>query len=389
MRGPSALALLGALGACGGEPGREPLPFAPAGPQAAPDPAAPGPFPVGVRTLFLEDASRRKADGSPRRLITEVWYPAVQSARGQPGVRYDVRTLFTPAQRARLSGVEIPVQETRAVRDADPAASHGPFPLVIFSHGAASMRWQSTYFTVQLASHGYVVAAPDHEGGTLEDALYQTLVPQTDEFHHRPVDVSFLIDSLTALPPGDPLAGLVNAERVGVAGHSFGAYTTMRSAALDARIQAIVPQAPITVIVAWAGRTPPEIPVLIQAGHEDRILPWDDHVAPTWERLGSPSYLLDLKTGGHFTFSDLCAFDVASLAGKIELDVPGVDLNRALGDGCSPPAPPAEVAQPLINHFAVGFFNTFLRDSPRAEKALSQEAAEAIAPGVAAVLVRK
>ena len=44
--------------------------------------SAPGSFPVGVRTLVLVDKSREDSySGGPRTLVTEVWYPAVESAR--------------------------------------------------------------------------------------------------------------------------------------------------------------------------------------------------------------------------------------------------------------------------------------------------------------------
>ena len=39
---------------------------------------APGPYAVGVRTIQLTDESRTE-DGGPRKLQTEVWYPAVAS----------------------------------------------------------------------------------------------------------------------------------------------------------------------------------------------------------------------------------------------------------------------------------------------------------------------
>ena len=42
---------------------------------------APGPYAVGVRTIQLTDDSRQE-DGAPRRLQTEIWYPA--AATGKP-----------------------------------------------------------------------------------------------------------------------------------------------------------------------------------------------------------------------------------------------------------------------------------------------------------------
>ncbi|MBS2020780.1 MAG: hypothetical protein JST92_00095, partial [Deltaproteobacteria bacterium] len=165
---PTVVALLAlSLSAC---INFDPLPFAPASPAASPDPSLDGPFPVGVRTVTFLDASRPKSDGTPRKLVTEIWYPATHDARGQPGVDYDVRTLLTPEQQAAVAGGAFPLLHTSAVRDAEPSHRHGPYPLVVFSHGQGGMRWQSTYYTVKLASHGYIVVSPDHEGDTLAEA---------------------------------------------------------------------------------------------------------------------------------------------------------------------------------------------------------------------------
>jgi hypothetical protein len=41
-------------------------------------------------------------------------------------------------------------------------------PVVLFSHGNMSFRYQSFFLTEHLARHGYVVVAPDHFGNTLD-----------------------------------------------------------------------------------------------------------------------------------------------------------------------------------------------------------------------------
>lgn len=363
-------------------PAPEPLPFAPAGPDAAPDPTKPGPFPVGVRTVTFEDTGRRKPDGSPRRLVTELWYPAVQATRGQPTVRYDVTEYFTEAQRQAIGVGVVPLLETAAVRDAEPARSHGPFPLIFFSHGQASIRWQSTFYTVLLASHGYVVVAPDHEGGTLADVVREGLGNIAAGVEARPLDVAYVVNRLGRLDASDPLAGLIDFEQFGVTGHSFGGLTALRVAALDSRVKAIVPQAPPDANLAWYGLPLPVklgIPVFLQAARDDRTLLWDDNIVPTIEVMERPWWLLDLVQGGHFTFSDLCAFDLASVIEHVQLDLPGTDLRNVLEDGCGPTSPPAAVAQSLINHFSVGFFNGTLRASPGSMALLTQAKADAIA----------
>lgn len=366
--------------ACGAPVQVEKLPFEPASATAAPDPAKFGPYPVGVRTVTFEDTGRRKPDGSPRILVTEIWYPAVQSARGGAGVTYDVLSYFTPEQQAAIGTV--PLLETSAMRDATPTREHGKFPLVVFAHGQAALRWQSTYYTVLLASHGYIVVSTDHEGGTLYDVVRGQLQNVAVGVETRPADVRYLINRFTRLREEDPLFGLVDETRIGVTGHSFGALTSFRVAAMDDRVKAIVPQAPFDASVAWLGLPRPKLPIHVQAAHEDRTLEWDTNVEPTMNEVrlaGQPWWLLDLTKGGHFTFSDLCAFDLAALSDRVMLDIPGANVKSVLEDGCGPTAPPASIAQPLINHFAVAFFNAHLRGSTASLELMTQAKADEIA----------
>ena len=345
-----------------------------------------GPFPVGVKTIEILDTGRRKPDGTPRKLVTEIWYPATQATKGKPGSAYDIKLIFTAEQQVKLNAANVPALPTSAVRDAPPAVSHGPFPLVIFSHGQAAVRWQSTYLTVFLASHGYIVASPDHEGGTLYDVVRGQLSAVTEGIDNRPQDVTYLVNRLSRLPAGDSLTGMIDIEHLGVCGHSFGALTSLRVAALDKRIKAIVPQAPVTTDYAWIGLPIPtelKIPVQIQGAHQDKTLPWDDNVTPTWAAMKKPRQLLDVVNGGHFTFSDLCQFDLATLADTVQLDVMGTDIKKVLSDGCGPMNPAASVAQPLMRHFAIGFFNAELRGSTKSRALLTQSKADSFGAGVA------
>ncbi|MBL8918357.1 MAG: acetylxylan esterase [Myxococcaceae bacterium] len=389
MRLLSALVMLGAL-ACGPAAPADKLPFEAAGPTAAPDPAKFGPFPVGVRTVTYQDRRRPKPDGTPRLLVTEIWYPATQDTRGKPTVSYDIKERFTPEQVAMLqNAATVPLLETQAVRDATPAKSHGPFPLIVFSHGQGAIRWQSTFYTVLLASHGYVVVSPDHEGGTLDYAVRNQLQDVGIGLGTRPVDAQYLITAFQRLASTDPLSGMVDGERVGMTGHSFGALTSLRVAAIDKRVKVIVPQAPPSTDLFFIDLGKPDlgIPVMIQAAHLDRTLKWDEHVAPTWNAMQKPRWLLDITNGGHFTFSDICAFDLAAVSDSIKLDIPGANVKNVLSDGCASPAPSAAVAQPLMNHFAVALFNATLRNSPGSYELLNQAKADELAPGVSVVTV--
>ena len=52
-----------------------------------------------------------------------------------------------------------------------PASTAGPFPLVLFSHGFASYRQQSSFLMTHLASWGFVVISPDYLERGLKSVL--------------------------------------------------------------------------------------------------------------------------------------------------------------------------------------------------------------------------
>jgi dienelactone hydrolase len=203
------------------------------------EPFSRGPHPAGVRTAELVDAARE------RPLPLEIWHPAAAEHRGRdldPETcdRYEL-----------LAGLPLVAQQ--AVRDAAPGA--GRFPLVVFSHGYGGHRRQSTFLCTHLASHGYVVVAPDHTGNTLRDVFEQTIaaragrpVPDALEVvrefvRHRPLDASWAIDRVLDGSAGG-VAHLIDPERIGIAGHSFGGWTTLATTAGDRRIRAALPLAP-------------------------------------------------------------------------------------------------------------------------------------------------
>ncbi len=204
------------------------------------DPFTRGPFPVGVRTVQLTDAARRH-----RLLPTEIWYPAADAYAGQD-VAESTRDSYE-----LLPGFPAAWQE--AVRDA--SARAGTYPLVAFSHGFGGHRRQSTFLCTHLASHGYVVAALDHTGNTMYDVIQAVMtfqasgqMPDANALVHefialRPADIRFMLDSLISGQAGD-IADAVDANRIGMSGHSFGGWTTLAVTACDRRIRAALPLAP-------------------------------------------------------------------------------------------------------------------------------------------------
>ncbi len=114
-----------------------------------------------------------------------------------------------------------------------PAADGGqPAPVIVFSHGLGGSCSTYSYLGKYWAAHGYVSVHVQHAGsdtltlwqGKLRDALLDP-----SNYSNRPKDISFAIDELTRLAkdPSFPLHGRMNLQQIGVAGHSFGAYTVL------------------------------------------------------------------------------------------------------------------------------------------------------------------
>ncbi len=271
---------------------------------------------MGVRTESVSDPR----GGS---LTVEVWYPS--SGDGSPvdyGLPYDL--------------------PSTATRDATPAGSD--HPVVAFSHGHGGSRLQSIYLTEQLASHGLVVVAVDHPF----DTLFDFDADQTPTVAaRRPDDVRFALDHLLA--PEHPLAAHLDPSRVGMMGHSFGAWTALVLGGglldVDAGLAWCAAESPagcdIVGDIALEGPPPGPDPrvtttVLLApggwysfsdlsgvasvfqiSGSEDGDLPMDEEQLPTFDRLGSPRTLMVLDRGGHFGFTDGCALvPLADCAGE-------------------------------------------------------------------------
>jgi predicted dienelactone hydrolase len=281
-----------------------------------------GPHPVGVRTIEAPVAGRGAS------VPVEVWYPAAEQHRGRDladdgGDEYDV-----------IPGVVSDVQA--AVRDALPA--EGSRPGVVFSHGMAGHRRQSTFLCTHLASHGFVVAAPDHVGNTLPEMLPLFLpvdaagieAAMVQSAMDRPGDVVATIDALADAVPGVP----VDTTRVAAVGHSFGGWTVLAVVAGEPRVAAVVGLAPgggrvgddtiagDLLDLDW-GRA---VPTLLIAAEHDTVLPLDG-IRELAERLPGPATLLVLENADHYHFCDDAGSQHEMLRGM------GLGGERAEGGG--------------------------------------------------------
>lgn len=331
-----------------------------------------GPFPVGVATIDLYDDSRPNAaaDGRGRWLRTEIWYPAVEASRAAPRESMDLlretEGVDLGAYRQVVLDAEVPTVEVDAVRDADLDGQAGPFPMLFFSHGSNGIRWQSVFYTIHLASHGYVVLAPDHEHNLIWDLMDDGFDGESvlGSLQDRPQDIRFLLDwaLAQAAAPGNLLSGALDPGRIGVTGHSAGAVTAMATPCLDERVGAVVLHSPqVHAGFAFGGCTdlPYPVPSLTMGGTLDRTIAYCSQYCGYRDLLGGPPrYLYELVDGGHFTFADICSLDLVRVAQELQM---GDEAENFLRDGCGEANVPYALAHDSINHYATAFFDRHLK----------------------------
>ena len=100
--------------------------------------------------------------------------------------------------------------------------------------------------TALLASQGFVVIAPPHPGNTINEfPNCGTPTAQVNSFLERPQDVIFVLDQMLAenTNPVSPFFGALDADRVGMSGHSFGGLTTYLVEAIEPRVKVAIPMA--------------------------------------------------------------------------------------------------------------------------------------------------
>jgi predicted dienelactone hydrolase len=266
------------------------------------DPAKDGPYGVGLTTLEWTD-DRGKA------LVADAWYPA--DVAGEPD----------PYEPFVMTGL--------AHRGADRV--EGTWPVVAFSHGYSGFRDQSIFLTEWLASHGFVVVAPDHPDNTffdLDDDATATVMLE------RPGDISSSVDRVQA--------EFDVADDFVMMGHSFGAWTTLAVAGgvadfdwmrafcqanagydlcdvdLDPSISTLPAGAPDPRAIGGVSMAPcgwytfgedglaGASDVAVMVGTLDDTCAPDAEGRPTYDELGPGRAYVTVPDAGHFVFSNLC-----------------------------------------------------------------------------------
>jgi predicted dienelactone hydrolase len=253
--------------------------------------------------------------------MVEIWYPASPEAAQAPrgSIMEFIHDRWAPLVE-EVFGLLLPEEEMQYLHrpnGSSPGAAlekdHGPYPLILFSHGNGGVRFQNHTLACHLASHGYIFAAPDHTENAVFTALPDKLVIynpvlMAKSFIDRPLDLTFLLDQLlerNTPGSGDFLEGAIDTERISAAGHSYGGLPVMLLAQFEPRVRSGITMAGPWVSLALFQL---EIPMMYMIGREDRTVgvPYNNWIRDVYDHSPRPRFFIEFPEGGHYTFTDAC-----------------------------------------------------------------------------------
>ena len=277
----------------------------------APALAALGPYGVGVATEKMGQAART--------LAVSVWYPA--RAGGGPAVTYHTALVGPDGHPTAFSVAGMAV--------ANAPAAPGRFPLVILAHGFNNTPEVLAWLAENLATKGYVVAAPAFCDPPTFDAASAMV-----GFAQRPIDVADITaDAQRRAATGEAPFAQADAERTALIGYSMGGYGVVvaAGAALDPglakatggvmapyvaggakadalkvkHLKAVVAISPASRLGTLSmfsanGLGAITVPTFFMVGSQDHTVGYDPGVRTLFEaETKAPRYLLVFREAGH------------------------------------------------------------------------------------------
>ncbi len=249
-----------------------------------------------------------------------------------------------------------------------PGKIDAPLPVILFSHGLGGSREAAAFLGRTWAADGFACFHLEHEGSNTRALLRaggragaKSLASGTAALD-RVRDVKFVLDELARLnsDPKSRFAGKLDLNRIGIAGHSFGAQTSMAAigtkaftpngtalSARDPRIRAAVVLSPNGLPYrnygekAYDGIT---VPIMFMTGTNDyspinEATPAERRL-PFEHCLNSERSLITFAGGDHMIFS-----------GRVNRPA-----NKSFrGD---------QVYHPLIAELSLRFWQAYLKNNP-------------------------
>ena len=277
-------------------------------------PESEGPYKVANTTIEAIDSMRDRV------LTLELWYPSIEESRGG-----ESPVNFEQAESSRIELAELydlapsqcPTRMTNSHRDGRLLSEQIVYPLVLFSHCHNCVRYSSFSLAERLASHGIIVVSVDHAGPLpfLPMAVGERLSPS--QLDTRLQDLQFIMDSALngELFLGSDLLKniLIDPERIGVFGHSFGSVTAAFFARQETKVQAVAGLAAPMQNPLFPGfsMTDLNIPTFLLLAEEDNSIGEIGNrlIRSNFEQATAPIWKLDIADSGHWSLSDLCGLN--------------------------------------------------------------------------------
>ncbi len=312
---------------------------------SAPGFAHAGPYSVGATTLDLGSAGPAFGE----RLAT-VFYPADASRlAGHARFSYDLEAPLPQALRAIVP----PKYDSTVVVDAHvgaPASPHGPFPIVLFSHGFGASRLYYSNLLTGIASWGFVVVSADYlERGLLAQATH----PDVRSTPAR--DLETMFSSLTATEAASAsrtssLHGVADSHKVAAVGHSAGGQTAF-DALKDRRVDVAVGWAPV-----GPTGTPSKKPSMIIGALGDIALT-PATLTREFKAFPGPTNFVEVSGEGHDTYTDICTSirsGVGGLVGFAEsVHFISPQLAKLANSGCAATDLAPQRFWPIVQYYTV------------------------------------
>jgi dienelactone hydrolase len=289
--------------------------------------------------------------------MVKVWYPALITNQNNPGPWLEDIDVLGPAI-ADVLGLpsfalnHLELSSSHAHPGASIRSSSGKYPLILFSHGWKGFHAQNTYQTEDLASHGFIVIAPDHTFGAAAVVFPDGRVALNNPDAlpaHRDIseleykaaanrlvdqwasDFSFIIDYFSMVETNGiskELSEAIDFNRIGIMGHSTGGGAAIEFCSHDLRCKAGLTMdaylTPVSESVLEIGLSQPFLYLFSETWSSVKN---DQMFDRLYNNQSGPAYLATILGTAHFDFSDLPAF--SPLAPYIGLKGP-LDGKRTL-----------------------------------------------------------